>query len=98
MKPYLLGPVSPDLFSSEGQIKSGGTTTSRYIQYINVSGTQGPDPKVESAWEALVSSLGKKKESDFSAWGVQDTKGFAGIVGWDSLEVIPLIFSQQYRG
>ncbi|KAH6886806.1 hypothetical protein B0T10DRAFT_563042 [Thelonectria olida] len=86
MKPYLLGPVAPDLFCSKSQIESGGTTTNKYLQYVKVSRTRASDSEVESAWQALVSSLEKKAKSVFSAWGAQDTNAFAGVLGWDSLE------------
>ncbi|KPM45141.1 hypothetical protein AK830_g1315 [Neonectria ditissima] len=86
MKPYLLGPVAPDLFTSDNQSQSGGTTTSKYTQYIKVSGIKGPDTQVEGAWNALIVELDSQKTPSFSAWGVQDTDAFAGMLGWSSLE------------
>lgn len=88
MKPYLLGPVAPELFSSDEQSHSGGTTSCKYTQYVKVNDINTEVAQVESAWQALVSELGKQDTPNFSGWEVQGASSFAGMLGWDSLEVI----------
>lgn len=88
MTPYLLGPVAPDLFRSDKQSRSGGTTSCKYTQYVKVHDISTEVTQVESAWQALVSELGKQEMPSFSGWEVQDASSFAGMLGWDSLEVI----------
>lgn len=90
MTPYLLGPVAPDLFSSDKQTHSGGTTSSKYTQYLKVCDIKTEVTQVESAWQALVTELGKQETPNFSGWGVQGANSFAGMLGWESLEVILL--------
>ncbi|KAK7413262.1 hypothetical protein QQX98_007850 [Neonectria punicea] len=86
MKPYLLGPVAPELFGSDKQSQSGGTTTDKYTQYIKVGDIKEPNAQVEGAWQALIVELKRQKSPNFSAWGVQDTTAFAGMLGWGSVE------------
>ncbi|KAH7021944.1 hypothetical protein EDB80DRAFT_673599 [Ilyonectria destructans] len=86
MTPYLLGPVAPDLFSSDKQSHSGGTTSCKYTQYVKVHDINTEVTQVESAWQALISELGRQETPSFSGWEVQGANSFAGMLGWDSLE------------
>ncbi|KAJ3455128.1 hypothetical protein MRS44_013728 [Fusarium solani] len=85
IKPYILSPVAPDLFSSDAQSESGGTTTAKYTHYVKVEGIKNAAEDVLSDWYKFISTLGEQK-AGFCAWGSRDRTMFAGMIGWDSLE------------
>ncbi|PTB48757.1 hypothetical protein M431DRAFT_21162 [Trichoderma harzianum CBS 226.95] len=85
MKPFMLSPVSPELYYSE-IADSGNTTACRYTQYIKVDGGHSENKSVESSWEKLTQEIGIDTKS-FHAWGIQESDGaFMGMNGWSSLE------------
>lgn len=87
MKPFMLSPVSPDLFYSNLP-DSGSTTTSNYTQYIKVENLESEDKSVEKSWRNLTREIGLDAKS-FHAWGVQESDGaFVGMIGWSSLEIL----------
>ncbi|CCT73202.1 uncharacterized protein FFUJ_10118 [Fusarium fujikuroi IMI 58289] len=87
MKPFMLSPVSPDLFYSNLP-DSGSTTTSNYTQYIKVENLGSEDKSVENSWRNLTREIGLDAKS-FHAWGVQESDGaFMGMLGWSSLETL----------
>lgn len=86
MKPFMLSPVSPDLYYSD-TLDSGSTTAYRYTQYIKVDGLEGKNQSLESSWEKLTQEIGIDTKS-FHAWGTQESEGaFMAMTGWSSLEV-----------
>lgn len=86
MKPFMLSPVSPELYYSEIP-DSGNTTACKYTQYIKVDGGYSENKSVESSWEKLTQEIGIDTKS-FHAWSIQESDGaFMGMNGWSSLEV-----------
>ncbi|KAF5013558.1 hypothetical protein FDECE_418 [Fusarium decemcellulare] len=86
IKPYLLAPVAPDLFRSDEQSQSGGTTASKYTQYVKVEGIKNAIQDVRGDWYKFVSALGGQEKASFNAWGSRDKTMFAGMIGWNSFE------------
>ncbi|KAF4455930.1 hypothetical protein FALBO_15525 [Fusarium albosuccineum] len=86
IKPYLLRPVAPDLFTSDEQSQSGGTTESKFTQYVKIEGAGDAVQDMQSDWYKLVSALGGQEKASFNAWGSRDKTMFAGMIGWDSVE------------
>jgi hypothetical protein len=86
MKPFMLRPVSPDLFYSNLP-DSDSTSMSNYTQYIKVENLGSEDNSVKNSWRNLTREIGPDAKS-FHAWGVQESDGaFMGMIGWSSLEV-----------
>jgi hypothetical protein len=79
----------PMLFESEGSSSSlQGSTGSRILQILTGKAENQAD--VSSSWARYLEALKQEKGNieEWSGWGVGQTEGsFAGVVGWESVEV-----------